>query len=117
MLFFLVKPVVELRVSKNKSKSIIDCIVKAYPSPEISWKQCKVNGTNCRYLKKNTMKKEVGYGKYKSTISLNTSSLNIYKCEAKNAHGEDTKSTLPDFTVQDQISKQNQGASLWLTFL
>lgn len=118
LVVFLVKPeVVDLRVSKNKSKSIIDCIVKAYPTPKISWKQCNVNGTNCRDLKKNTMKKEVGIGKYKSTISLNISALYIYTCEATNAHGNDTKSTPPDSTVTDHItSEQNQGASLFIIY-
>lgn len=84
--FLLVLP--EVNISRNENNSnMIDCIVRANPSPEISWKECVENGTKCKLLKQNFEKKEIGYGIYKSNISLEMSSSNVFKCEAKNKLG------------------------------
>ena len=87
-LYFPVLSEVKVTIKRGLNGSLVNCIVKANPPPEISWKNCNINETaSCKPIKTNMAMKQVHNQShvYMSSILLNKSHEHIINCVVNNS--------------------------------
>ena len=76
----------KVTVKRGLNGSLVNCVVKGNPSPEISWEKCYINETtSCKPIKAHIAKKKIHNEShaYTSSILLNTSHEHVINCVAK----------------------------------
>lgn len=80
----------KVTVKRGLNGSLVNCVVKGNPSPEISWEKCKINETtSCKPIRARIAKEKVQNEShsYTSSILLTTSREHVINCIARNLFG------------------------------